>query len=467
MLFPLILVLAILVRLPLLGGSLWLDEAAQAIESARPFAQQYYIPADFQPPLYHYIVHMLMSVSKAEWWLRLASLVPGIATVAVVYRLVMHRTGSSKKAALSALLLATSSFHIFFSQELRPYALAAFFACLSWYVLLRWVEDHTRRSLFLFCCLTLAGFYTMYLYPFATVSQVLFIGREHKKELRQLVITLIVTLIGFLPWLPFFIQQLQTGTTLTADLPGWTSVVAIPQLKALPLTLAKFLVGQVELRDMPALLPFFALILGGMLCILWQRWQSPKDRFLVYWGIVPLLLAWLVSFVVPVIAPKRLLFILPALLCALAMGATEKHTKRWLHWVVLAFLVVQILTWGITLRTPAYQREDWKGVIRIVVDRSRTTPSRALFAFPNPLAPWEWYAPRTFPVTTTRTIYVANPEGLRTFTDVSEPQIFVFDYLRDLTDPNRTIDAWLIEQGYTQTLPIDGGVAGFVRVYQR
>jgi len=36
----LLLILATAVRLPLLGGSFWLDEAAQALESARPFNQQ-------------------------------------------------------------------------------------------------------------------------------------------------------------------------------------------------------------------------------------------------------------------------------------------------------------------------------------------------------------------------------------------------------------------------------------------
>lgn len=46
----LILLLALALRLPLLGGSFWLDEAAQYLESARPFSQQLAIREDFQPP---------------------------------------------------------------------------------------------------------------------------------------------------------------------------------------------------------------------------------------------------------------------------------------------------------------------------------------------------------------------------------------------------------------------------------
>ena len=66
----LILLLALILRLPFLNGSFWMDEAAQALESARPLSQQLDIIPDFQPPLIHLILHFAMYLGREEWWLR-------------------------------------------------------------------------------------------------------------------------------------------------------------------------------------------------------------------------------------------------------------------------------------------------------------------------------------------------------------------------------------------------------------
>ena len=132
----LILLLALILRLPHLNDSFWLDEAAQVLESLRPLNQQLQIKDDFQPPLLHLITFLSLKVAQSEWWLRLTgALLPGLLTIVGGYFLGIKIAG--KKVAISAsLLLATSSFHLFFSQELRPYSLSACFAIWSWFFLL-------------------------------------------------------------------------------------------------------------------------------------------------------------------------------------------------------------------------------------------------------------------------------------------------------------------------------------------
>src|SRR3989344_3953301 len=127
-----ILTLALLLRLPLLNSSFWLDEAAQALESVRPWSQQLRIAADFQPPLIHLLVHGLMKISIAEWWLRWwVATLPGLGMVSITYWL-GRQLFNKQVGWWAALLVATNSFHIFYSQELRPYALTGFWVCLSW-----------------------------------------------------------------------------------------------------------------------------------------------------------------------------------------------------------------------------------------------------------------------------------------------------------------------------------------------
>ena len=104
----LILFFAFLLRLPLLNGSFWLDEAAQVLESSRSLAQQLSISDDFQPPLIHIIVHFLLLISSSEAWLRFgAALIPGLVTIWSVYA-IGTQVKNKHVGLLSAFFLATS-----------------------------------------------------------------------------------------------------------------------------------------------------------------------------------------------------------------------------------------------------------------------------------------------------------------------------------------------------------------------
>jgi uncharacterized membrane protein len=141
-----LLLVAVVLRLPLLNGSFWLDEAAQALESARPLSQQLTIAYDFQPPLLHLIVHFALYFSNAEWWLRtIGALIPGIVSIWATYK-IGEKLLTKNIGLWAGLLMATNSFHIFYSQELRPYALPMMLGTLSWLVLLHWKKPSTKRS---------------------------------------------------------------------------------------------------------------------------------------------------------------------------------------------------------------------------------------------------------------------------------------------------------------------------------
>ena len=62
----LVLILAVLIRIINLNQSLWLDEAAQVLESIRPLSEQLNIAGDFWPPLYHVTLHFWMYLGKSS-----------------------------------------------------------------------------------------------------------------------------------------------------------------------------------------------------------------------------------------------------------------------------------------------------------------------------------------------------------------------------------------------------------------
>ena len=470
--------MAILLRLPFLSGSFWLDEAAQALESSRSWSQQLSIRQDFQPPLLHLITFGALQVSQTEWWLRtIGALLPALGTVIYTYllgeRLVKEQGRWIGLAA--GILIATSSFHIFYSQELRPYSLATFWAVMSWYHLLQ-APPQLRRQWLVFGIATAAGLYSMYLYPFVILSQVLYVLLAERTKLRSLFISLIGAGLAFLPWLPQFWGQLSEGQALRASLPGWEAVVSTPQLKAIPLVFGKFLFGVVDLEFSLYFVVVTALALG---CLGWCSFKLLRQTthtsrkqalFLLIALLVPVVAGWVVSFAVPVVQAKRMLVVLPFWYLTISwLILTAPRLSGWVQGCMLSLFITINITGTLAYwSNPLYQRENWREVQQTLTEQYQHS-TVAIFAFNQAVAPWQWYDNGTFPVVATGSLVGVSDEELsKRLAPAFEYQyVLVFDYLRDLTDPERKIEDSLRQWGYEEAGLHVWPNIGFVRLYAR
>lgn len=491
-----LLIVALILRLPHLGDSFWLDEAAQALESARPLTQQHLIKSDFQPPLIHYLTHFALYFSSAEWWLRaIAALIPGLITIAAFYCLA-KRWFSPWVATWSSLLLATSSLHIFFSQELRPYSLPAMFALLSWLCLDHLVKNKTKSntaskktsassSTFAawvgFTLTTTLGLYAGYLYPFVTLSQAIWLVVFHRRHWQKFLTGALVAALAFLPWLPSFLGQLQEGGNVRQQLPGWDQVVSLTQGKALFLTLGKFIFGMIKIDPSPLVfLASVGLSLVGLYLIkdlilaqknpveTWLKARPKLLKVLIIW-ISPLVLAWLVSFIVPVLQPKRVLYLLPFFyLLIVALVEALPHKKAPLTLVALV-LVINLAGTISYYFDKNLQREDWRTLHAQITQRFGNRQAIAIFSHPEAFSPWRWYDDQQFPSLATGVLSVAQIPDLRvTFRAISDYQyVLVFDYLRTLSDPQDLIIKEVSSYGFKEIEVIDTPNIGFVRVFAR
>ena len=115
-----LIVIALMFRLPQISGSFNNLESGAALRSTQPVMTQL---ADFRvllSPVFSLILFVTQLVSHQEWWLRFwVALIPGLITIFATYK-IGEKLHSQLTATLAALLLASSSFHIYFSQELRP-----------------------------------------------------------------------------------------------------------------------------------------------------------------------------------------------------------------------------------------------------------------------------------------------------------------------------------------------------------
>ncbi|WP_447971361.1 glycosyltransferase family 39 protein [Nitrospira sp. M1] len=97
-------------------------------------------------PLYYLVTHALLYWSDLEISLRLPSFIFGSLTLPLFYAIVRHTFGAQTGVWATG-LLAISPFHIFYSQEARPYAMYVFLCVLALFLLQRCIDHQQSRLL--------------------------------------------------------------------------------------------------------------------------------------------------------------------------------------------------------------------------------------------------------------------------------------------------------------------------------
>ena len=186
----LLLLLAFALRLYRLGGqSLWYDETVSAILARKAIPELIaHTARDIHPPGYYLLLHGWRRLAgETEFALAFLSLVFGVLLVAGVY-LLGRRLFDRPAALWAAALVALSPYHLWYSQEVRMYTLAAFLGLLTLYFTLQALSPLPPRSRsaelaskpaplpWLGYTMTAAlGLYTLYYFAFLLIPLNLFI----------------------------------------------------------------------------------------------------------------------------------------------------------------------------------------------------------------------------------------------------------------------------------------------------
>ena len=486
-----LLITAFLLRLILLSDSFWLDEAAQVLESTRPLAEQLQIAGDFQPPLMHLLTFFWLRFLALFGWDRLEALIrflpsfiPGIISVWATYQIALNFWPKTKVdqetvkqsktiASISALFLATSPLHIFFSQELRPYSLAMMWACLSLLALLKWGTG--RRSRLSFIIFSILGLYSSYLYPFWLFFQLAYLLLVQKVPLKNILTPLTIIILAFLPWWPKFFEQLTVGQSLRAQMPGWAEVVSLPQIKSLPLVPLKFIYGLLDLELNFFFLASFSLIFFLALALYFQQRSLPSTkqalRFFNCFFLAPLLFIWLFSFMIPVLQPKRVLFLLPAFFIFLSVIINQaKNTSRYLAKALFVLIfAIHLLALTSYWSSASLQREDWRALVTEMEYNFGASRSVVVFSFTGPFAPYSYYSQGVLDTFSTDSFYLPNEADLANRLKVlaDYDYVLLFDYLRDLTDPENQLPVLIGNLAFEEIGVFDYPNIGFVRIYTK
>lgn len=461
-----ILMLGLILRLISLNQSLWLDEAINTLA-----VKNYnflnliteYAKADFHPPGWFIILWLWTKLSGySEIAVRIPSVVFGILAILFTY-LIGKKLVSKNLGILAAALIAINPLHIYYSQEARMYSLATLAVLINILLFIKLIKREKASTVFLILSnvLVLASDYIAY---FIFPAQLIFLMVIRKKEIiKTWIIALICALTLGIWWLPVFLNQLNVGSVASANLPTWKFVLGAFDFKTLPLTYVKFIIGRISLADKFVYAAILLPVCTFFGYLLWRGFKSQSglaQKLLMAWIFVPLILATAISFIVPVYNYFRVLYVLPAVIILLSLGILSFEKRK--KYIFLSMVVLtELFCTSVYLLNPAYQREDWKGL----VDFLKGKPALILFESSGTLPPFDYYnkgnintrgALKDFPA--------KGDQDVAELEDLSK-DIYLVDYLVEISDPNRLVAKKLVESGYKQTEIRDFTGVGFIYHY--
>ena len=448
---PLILLLALGVRLVALNQSLWLDEAIGA-EAVKNFSFWGIISEfskfDNHPPLYYLILKLWTDLSGySEISLRIPSIIIGLGTIYLTFLIAKHLAPKGKPFyILAPLLLATSGLHIYYSQEARMYSLAAFLAALAVYSFLK-----PRWALFSLsiAALLLTDYVPVFLLPVFWLWGIL--NKRGKAWWRAFVLSHSLPLVLGILWAPTFFLQSAHGKWLLSTLPAWRDIAGGANLKQAALVWVKFVLGRISFRDKIFYYSAAAISSIPFILSLLATFKKRKEmEFVWLWLVVPLVLGFVASFWFPAFIYFRFLYVLPAFYILLSWGIWVIKNQSLKIALAALIILVNLGGWFLYVRDPSQQRERWRQAVAFVEERAKED-ELVLFEYPEPFTPWRWYETGKVKAFGATDAILGNFEKTRERTKslVEKAQgVYYFEYLRDLSDPQRSLEEALGGEGF-------------------
>ncbi|MFJ4349708.1 glycosyltransferase family 39 protein [Pseudomonas sp. NPDC089428] len=363
-LWPLpILLLATLVRLyGSTASAIWCDEGSSLLMSQySPSLIWIHSAHDVHPPLYFLLLHIWIGAfGDSLFSIRFLSVLTGIGTVGLGMWLV-YQVATRHAAIVAGVLMALLPIAVRYSQEVRMYSLMGLWLLGATLALVYWVRKPERhRYLVIYVLLMTASFYTHYFTGLCALSHwaYLTVVRSEKRRLVTLpawwVANSFIAML-YAPWIPGLIDLLQHLDQLRAggDI-GWIEPIT---MASLPSTLWQYL----TLSDAQNLrwplylaLPLALVLVTGAVCL---RDRSPYkfNVLLAIYAFLPLIVVFVVSWKVPLLVERYLMFSALGLPMILAIAIDQ--LRRHFRYAAVAMLVT-VLTVELVGLHNDYQTDD-------------------------------------------------------------------------------------------------------------
>jgi len=293
----LILVTGFLLRIYKLSSqSIWLDEAGSIYHSQQSFIHAVSFK-DSTPALYYVLLHFwIMLTGTSEFSVRLLSVFFGTASVFIIYLLGAH-IFNRKVGIYSALLVAFSPLHIYFSQEARTYSLFFALTLLSMYF---YAKLNKAASKWIITGYLISTAFLIYAHLYALLIVLVqnlhqFIVNRFKLS-RKVKAWVLIQFILFIFYIPGMIQL---HGVISDKFHSWISRPSFLQLIYMVYNLFSGMVFSI-----------YGLALMLICSLLVLRYKFGSNIFFTLWILIPLLVPFIFSLLfVPIFIPKYIYFV--------------------------------------------------------------------------------------------------------------------------------------------------------------
>jgi 4-amino-4-deoxy-L-arabinose transferase-like glycosyltransferase len=372
--------------------SFWTDEVA-SLAAAAP-GESFFsstIWKNGQGPLYFALLHIWMMVGDTQFVIRSLAALLGAVAVCLTYAFGL-RFSDRRFATISAMLMATSPFLIWYSQETRYITLAIATSLLSMYSFQRALATDFFSAWAFYAIATTAALFSFVPLAFLTVAQGFYLLlNERRLKLPKWIAWQFGVSLIFGTWLLISYGGLSIGArpdgsslaVAVNPVPLETGTPKQTTFDTIPYTFFAFSSGfsmgpSVEelhiTRDLPTVLKYFptvaplGLFFGALFSFgIAQAWRQSLLGLLLPWLIIPIMGVLAISAVTDVAYNVRYVSAaLPAYILLLAVGITNLRHRTLQLSVLLAVLSVNGVSLAQYYFNPRYAKADARGAARFL-----------------------------------------------------------------------------------------------------
>jgi 4-amino-4-deoxy-L-arabinose transferase-like glycosyltransferase len=442
----LILIVGLGLRLISLNQSLWLDEATSLLT-----AQNYsfgdiitkFSPGDFHPPFYYLLLKTwTIPFGSSEIAGRLLSVLVGILTILFIYKIGSEAV-NRKAGLIAASLLATSGLFVYYSQEARMYALTALLVTMLVFSFVKLIKkggvgDWAVFS-FLLALTAATDYVAILILPALWISAA--VSKQNRPWWKRFLASHIILIIFIAFWSPIFIKQLTSGLMVSITSPSWWKILGLTSIKNLALIPTKFILGRISFENklLYGFIVGLTSLLFGYLVIRSTRLFN-KTKVIWFWLIIPIVLSAVIGLKISIFYYFRLLFVLPAFYLLVAIGISKM--KKFSNLFLILLLILNTVFTGIYLFTSRFQREDWRGLVKMI--ESETTKEKSITIFPSggQMEAYRYYSK------------LGNYGGPEAIND-NYQTIWLMRYVQEVFDPQNLARKKIENLGYQKTKEYD------------
>lgn len=340
-------------------NSLWLDEAStySFAKLSIPEIWQATTAGEFNPPLFYWIEHIMLTFGNNEVILRFVPAILGILTIPLVYYIGKEFVDRNV-GIIAAALCTVSPFLLFYSQEARAYSMGLFFVAFATVFFLKALKTNNLSHWILFGILSALAFWshfytlviigTLFLYALAVkIPEIIKDIRAFKPLVAAGAVFAVICLPLLLATIQLFAKRTSGGPTFG--------------IQGIGIILETFR----ELSGFSTELMYLFLILFAIGVVQAFLLDRKKGILLAVLMFLPFAISWFLSFRIPMV-PRYLIILAPIFFIGIALAYKPVFTFINNRGVVYGFMAILIL---LSVTTPfflgyytAYTKEDWRGL---------------------------------------------------------------------------------------------------------